>query len=207
MMMDDTKIDEAYSSRTTRPENKDELAAMQRVYPPTLAATHTWDYRWEDPTPEQLARSRYAMPMLIQGPRELTLSEIAAKTKNFETLGHGELRWVYERHNVRALPLVEGKPPLDEVEALRGAIQAHIKTNPAESKPKPNAVRASQPTAAQGAVALPAEIAAMDGPSIETAAAQGGWHEEYKKIAGKPLPVRREWLATKRASKPELANA
>lgn len=205
MIFTDTKIDEAFSIRRTRPENKDELVAMQRVCPPDLPATHTWDYSWEQPTPEELARNRYLLPTLVEGPRELTLSEIASKTKDFESLNHGELRWLFDRNKVKALPLDPKGPKLDEVQGLRLAIRAHVKANPIEAAPNPRAVQVTRPTV--GAVALPSDIAAMSKADIETAAGTLGAHEDWKKIANKDIKVQREWLASRRNAQPETVNA
>lgn len=198
MLGTDTKIDETFSTGRDRPENRDELARMQRKYPPDLPATHTWDYRWEDPSSEALAKNRYLMPTLVYGPRELTLAEIAAKTKDFETLGHGELRWLFDRNHVKALPLDAKAPKLDEVQGLREAIRAHVKTNPETAAPNPRAVTATKPTSSQAAVALPSDIAGMDRAAIETAAATMGVHDEWKKLSGKSIQMQREWLASKR---------
>lgn len=198
MIITDTKTDETFGIRRTRPENKDELTAMQRVMPPDLPATHTWDYHWEDPTPEQLAKNRYLLPELVMGPRELTLTEIAARTKDYETLGHGELRWLFDRNQVKALPLDPKAPKLDEVQGLRQALRAHVKANPATTAPNPKAVPATRPTPGQAAVALPSDVAAMDKNAIETAAASLGAHEDWKRVGGKSIQVQREWLATRR---------
>lgn len=210
MIISDTKLDEAHSARRVRPENRDELAAMQRVMPEDLPATHVWEYRWEPPSEEELARNRYLLPTLACGPRELGLAEIAGRTKDFETLGHGELRSLFDRHKVKAMPLDPKAPRADEVEGLRKALRAHLaaqaKAGPAEAGPGGvQATRGTSPATAgaghplgTGPIVLPPDIAAMDKGGVETAAATLGVHDDWRRVSGKPIQVQRDWLARQR---------
>lgn len=200
------KIDETYSERRSRPESTEQYKELQRTYPRELPATHTWDYRWEDPTPQALSKNRYLLPELVRSPRELTLSEISAHTKNFETLGHGELRFLFDKHKMKVLSAEKGKPAVDEIVALREAIRLHFKANPQSSSPNPKAIQQTKPSAAQ-AIALPDDIARMGIPEIDTEAAILGFHDEFKKQR-RDLPTLRGWLANKRAEKAkELVSA
>lgn len=192
------KIDETYSERRTRPESSDQYKELQRTYPRELPATHTWDYRWEDPSPEALAKNRFLLPELVRAPRELSLSEISAATKNFETLGHGELRFLFDRYKMKVLPAEKGKQ-VDEVVAVREAVRAHFKDNPQSSAPHPKAIKHTPATPAQ-IVNMPDDIAKFSIADIDTESAKLGVHDEFKRQR-RDLPSLRSWLAGKRAEK------
>lgn len=196
MIFEDTKLDESFSERRSRPESRDELLTMQRVLPPALPATHVWEYRWVDPSADELKRNRYLLPQLVQGPRELTLQEVSDASKSFESLKLGELKWLLNRHAPVMPPLKEGEDKQGEEEAIRQALVAHLKAHPDQS-PK-NAVKASRSDQRRPSV-IDDDIAAMDDKQMETKSAELGLHSEYKnECRGKPLTWKREWLSTKR---------
>lgn len=193
----DKKIDDVFSQRTTRFTSRTgDLVDELRVFPWPLPATHVFEYRWEETATAANPRS---LPVLITGCRELTINEIADRTKNFETLDLPSLVWLQKRHNIQPLsaPLVKGEK-LDDATALRRACQAFVKTyKPPVTAP---AVIAEQPAPAGDAVTLPDDIAKMDGPAMETEAALLEIYDEFKRFCpGKSNIVRRQWLATKRA--------
>lgn len=196
MFYDDKKIDESFCERVTIFQNREELHQSYRVKPPELPATHTWGYRYEEP---DLAKNRHAMPRLIEGPRELTLDEIREKSKDFDTLGLAELRWIVQRYSIQMLPLKKGEKSKDELVGIREAIRHYIAHRPKEEAKPAKQVRASSPAAPEGTV-LPDDIAAMDDAALETLAAEIGVHEEYMKLADKAVAVRRDFLARKRGA-------
>lgn len=201
-MIENIKLDVTFSRERLRPENRNELEDMQRKFPPHLPNTHVWEYFWVDPTEAELAANPRVMPVLERGPRELMLQEIAEKSRNFEKLNHGELRFLFDKYNVPALPLDKKNPKPDELESLRDALRAYLKKAPAV---KPVSSVIATPTTAQtgAAVTLPEDVAKMGIADIETQAAQSGLHDEWKSLP-KSVPIQRAWLATKRAEKKEL---
>ncbi len=196
MFITDKRIDAHLAERETVPESQTELADLRAIYPDPLPGTHTWEYRWEQPTPEQLAKNPRTMPKLIQGARALKLSEVKEKTNDFATLDLGSLRWLQDRHSV-VMPAFDKKNPRkDDATAIREALLQHIKDGKSEA-PKP-ATTAKNAQKAQGPVAIPTDIAEMDEQEIETQAATMGLHDEWVKLGSKNVDDKRRWLAGKR---------
>lgn len=209
MMLTRIKQDESYDHVEGVFESRREYEESLRDRPRTMPATHVWDFWYIDPLPEALAKNRLLLPKIRWGPRELTLAEVSARTDDFTKLGMNELRWLMERHKVPALPLDKARPKLDDESAMREAVRAFAKRKPVETtEGKGQTVSTHSDPAAVST--LPDDIAKMDKPSIETEAARLDAHDEYKKLASKPITVLREWLATKRAAtkrQPELQSA
>ncbi len=212
MLITDTKLDESHSRRRIHPENKDELAEMQRSMPANLAATHVWDYAWEETATAANPRS---LPDVIFGPRERTLAEIAEATDTFKTLKPAELRWVVDRYNIKTPDFDATKGPQDEETMLREAIQTHFKAKPkSDQQPRPNAVQKS--TGKGMAYILPDDIAKANEAELKKIAAIVHAYDEYLGLSGQSLAFRKEWLAAiferpqesaERSARPELPAA
>lgn len=206
-----TKLDGGYIRERLRPENTNELQQMQQNRPPKLPATHVWEYVWIDPTPEELARNPRLMPVEERGPRELSLIEIAAKSKDFETLTHGELRWLFDKHKVVALPATKDNPKPDELQSLKDSLRAHVKKHPPTAQSK-KAVQANMGEVkgwTTTPIAISDDIAGMSKADIKTQAGVNGWLDEFAKQP-QDLPSLRAWLSERRAAKkvePEPAMA
>lgn len=207
MIIDDKRIDDAFTERRTRPESSDELAQMQRVFPDPIPATHIWEYRWEQPDATTLKKNPRTLPTLVQGVRELTLAEVRKLTKDFSTLGLGELRWLQERHGAPMLPLEKGAPRKEELPAIREALLAHIKASGGKDAAVKPAVQSQGDNASPGAVVLPEDIAAMNEAGLETEAAKLGLHDDFTRMSRVTLPNKRAWLAGKRAELGKLVPA
>lgn len=204
------KLDESYSELTITPQDRNaDLADLLRTFPQPLPATHTFEFRWED---QATTKRPNALPKLILGPRELTIQEIAERTKQFETLSLAELRWLAERHKVQPKPLVKGQKLQDDVTTLREGLRELLagessKTAAANAKtPDKKPVQGQGKDADKtGAVVLPPDIAAMSEAELETEAATLNVHEEYMQAHGKKATIaaRRAWIAGKRAKQAE----
>jgi hypothetical protein len=200
MLHETKRIDESFDQITTTFESREEYERELRTDPYPVPATHVWEYRYEDPTPEQLAKNRYLMPKKIRGPRELGLSEIAGKTKDYETLGLAELRYLCDKYKVPQKSLEKGEPKQDEQTALRGALREFVKVGPT-IKDEPKTVQAPQ---VEPASVLPADIATMDEPTMRTLMTKLGKREEFLKLAGKSMAEKRAFVAKVRGEKEQV---